>query len=168
MNAAWMCLAWRSALPSSEQIRVGLEEGPAAADYPPEVVAREELDLAELEELGVRLLPVCDPAFPPRLKETGPVLLQVAGRVSLLGEDGVEVFTKIRGEEGQRLHETLDGGGRACIVLNKGMLKARNLLRGVQSWLDDGALVLVSAEPPRAGWGPVRDQRAKALREHLV
>jgi predicted Rossmann fold nucleotide-binding protein DprA/Smf involved in DNA uptake len=166
--AAWMALAWRSALPSAEQHRIALGPGPDAASFPGDVLAREETDLAALRDLGVRLLPVTDPDYPARMRDDGPVLLQVAGRAALLEEEGVTYVTGIRGAQGEKLMETLDTGGRAVIVLSKGMLKAKSLLRALHEQLRDGAVALVSGEPPRAAWGPVRDKRRDALHAQLT
>lgn len=165
MKAAWMALAWRSALPTAEQVRVALGEGPSG--FPPDVIEREETDLHALEELGVRVLTMADEEFPARLRD-GPVVLQVAGRASLLNEEGVEVYSGYRGKEGARLMEAIDAGSRAVVVLNKGMLKAESLLRALHEPLSDGCVALVSAEPPRASWGPVRDVRRDELARRLA
>lgn len=164
-HAAWLALAYRSMLPVTEQRRIAAREGPGT--FPDAVMDREAGDLLELQRLGVRLITIRDPEFPDRLREEGPILLQVAGRPELLGEEQVEVFCRYRGEEGARLAEALDSGSRVVLVLSKGMLKAKSLLRALQEPIADGALTLVSAEPPRASWGPARDLRRDALAERL-
>ncbi|MDH3591893.1 MAG: hypothetical protein OER88_08450 [Planctomycetota bacterium] len=166
--AAWLALAYRSALPTSEMLRVALEGGPDPDAFPPDVLEREARDVAALDDLGVRLVPIGSPEYPLRLRAAGPVVLQVAGRVSLLSEPGVTVATKFRGEPGRMLVETLESGGNAVLVLSKGMLKATSLLRGMQHYLDNGAIAVVSAEPPRAAWGPVRDARRDVLAARLA
>ena len=160
-KAAWLALAFRSALPRPEQRRIALEEGPG--EFPDAVMAGEAEDLEELEDIGVDLVTIRDPEYPDRLREEGPVLLQVRGRSGLLNEQGVEVFGRYRGAEGERLAEALDSGSRVILVLSKGMLKASSLLRAFRQQLEDGAIAVVSAEPPRASWGPVRDRRRDEL-----
>lgn len=165
---AWMALAYRSALGSAEAVRIALGPGPDPGSFPPDVLEREGEDLARLEELGVRLLTIADEEYPGRLRgEDAPLLLQVAGRVSLLEEEGVEFVAGHRGAAAQRLVETLDSGGRAVVLLSKGMLKSRSLLRALHEPIEDGSVALLSAEPPRASWGPVRDQRRARLHARL-
>jgi len=167
-RAAWLALAFHIPLPSGEAARIVQEGGPDPADYPEELLEREACDLAGLEELGVKLLTPDDPEFPTRLLEGGAApVLQIAGRLSLLDAEGVETFTSIRKEQGARLADLLDSGGRALLVLSKGMLKARSLLRALAEPIADGALAVVSGEPPRASWGPVRDRRRNRLRALL-
>ena len=144
-------------------MRIALGDGPDPDAFAPDVIEREAADAGELDELGVRLIPIASPDYPERLRDGGPVLLQVAGSARLLDDEGVRVFTKVRGPQGQELVDTLEGGGRAIVVLSKGMLKARSLLRGMAQYLDDGAVTLVTAEPPRAAWGPTRDVRRDQL-----
>ncbi len=123
----------------------------------------------ELRDLGVRVLTIEDEEYPERLKGDGaPLVLQVAGRTTLLHDEGVTVFARYRGEEGARLMDTLDGGGRAILVLSKGMLKAGSLLKGLAEPIADGSITLISAEPPRASWGPVRDKRRDVIRDALT
>ncbi len=165
--AAWLALAHRSALSSADAMRIALGDGPDPESFAQDVLEREAEDAAALEELGVRLIPIASDEYPPRLREDGPVLLQVAGRVALLHDDEVRTFTKVRGAQGQELIDVLDGGGRAVVVLSKGMLKARALLRGMAGFLEDGAVTLVTAEPPRAAWGPTRDLRRDQLAARL-
>ena len=126
-------------------------------------------DANELEELGVRLLTVRDDEYPQRLRgdEGSPIVLQVAGRVALLEEEGVRYVTGYRGAKGEELAEVIDSGGRAVLVLSKGLLKSGSLLRALQQPIEDGSIALVSAEPPRASWGPVRDGRRDALASRL-
>jgi len=161
---AWMALAWRSALGAAEQGRIALGPGPRAEDYERGVLDREAEDLRLLEDLGVRLLPITDPEYPQRLREReGPVLLQVAGRVALLEEEGVAI---VAGHK--PLGPLLDSGDRAVAVLSKGLLSAKTLLRALHEPLADGQVALVSAEPPRATWGPVRDGRRDRLCAQLT
>ena len=87
-HAAWLALAYRSMLPAAEQRRIALTDGPG--DFPAAVMAREAEDVQELQGLGVELVTVRDPDFPERLRQDGPIVLQVAGRAGLLGEQGVE------------------------------------------------------------------------------
>jgi len=162
--AAWMALAYRCPLPSAELERIALAEGPRPEMFPPEVLAREEEDRRALADLGVRLLTLRDDDYPPRLRGAGaPLVLQVAGHASLLDEDGVAVLAGHRGPAGEQLADAVDGGSRAVLVLAKGMLKARSLLRALHEPLADGSVALVSAEPPRASWGPARNLRRDAL-----
>ncbi|MFB3065849.1 MAG: hypothetical protein ACE10D_04970, partial [Planctomycetota bacterium] len=67
------------------------------------------------------------------------------------------------GQAGAELHEALEAGSRAVVLLSKGMLRARNELRGLGQAIEDGSIALLSAEPPRAAWGPARMQRCRAL-----
>jgi predicted Rossmann fold nucleotide-binding protein DprA/Smf involved in DNA uptake len=159
-----MALAYRTSLSSAELHRISLEEGPTASDFPPEVYAREVEDLRALEELEVRLVTLADPEYPERLRGYGaPLLLQVAGDVSLLEAEGVEFLAGYRGNEGRRLQEALERGDRVVVVLSKGMLSAKSLLRGLREPITDGSVALLSAEPPRAAWGPIRDRNRDAL-----
>ena len=156
--AAWMALAYRSALASPEQLRRA-HEGPRVDDFPADVVAREARDLEALHDLGVRVLTVADDEFPDRLRADGPIVLQVAGRAALLEEEGVAILA------GARRLEDLER--RAVVVLSKGMLQAKTLLRALHEPIRDGTIALVSAEPPRAAWGPVRDRRRDDLCRRL-
>jgi hypothetical protein len=166
--AAWMALAYRSALPTAEQLRIVFEDGPDPDRFPPDVLAKEAADLAALDDLGVRVLTVHDDEYPEQLRdEDGPLVLQVAGRAALLDEEDVEVVAGYRGKPGERLMELLDSGSRAVVVMNKGMLKARTLLRALHEPIENGSVALVSAEPPRASWGPVRDKNRDALAARL-
>ena len=153
-TAVWMAAAFRSA---------AHVDTPEASAFPPDIVEREAEDLRELEEMGAVVLTREDPDYPERLRDGGPLVLSVAGKRSLLNEEGVEVFAKYRGEEGERLMDALDAGTRVLLVLSKGLLKARSLLRALHEPLENGCVALVSAEPPRASWGPVRDVRRDAL-----
>jgi predicted Rossmann fold nucleotide-binding protein DprA/Smf involved in DNA uptake len=164
--AAWMALAYRSALPTAERLRAADDGG---IEFPDDVIAREEADLAALSDLGVRVLTVRDDEYPARLRgDDGPLVLQVAGRAALLEDEGVEVVAGYRGREGQRLMELLDAGGRAVVVMNKGLLRAQSLLRALHEPLENGSVALVSAEPPRASWGPLRDRNRDALAARLA
>jgi hypothetical protein len=82
----------------------------------------------------------------------------VAGSVGLLGQNGVRWLAGHRG-----LREALDRGERTVVVLSKGLLHAKTLLRQLHDELADGQVALVSAEPPRAAWGPIRDRRRDEL-----
>lgn len=166
---AWMALAWRSPRGSGERRAIALGGGPAAGDFPRAILENERADLAALEAMGVRLLTILDEEYPAHLREReGPLLLQVAGRPSLMAEDRIAVLEGARGAAAESLMEVLDSGGHAVVVLSKGLLMARSLLRALQEPLLDGSVALVSAEPPRASWGPARDRRraefAAALR----
>jgi predicted Rossmann fold nucleotide-binding protein DprA/Smf involved in DNA uptake len=163
-GALWLALAYRSLLGEGERRAVAQGPGPDPSDFPEAVLARERGDAKELEDLGVRLLALPDEEYPARLRRAeGPLLLQVAGRPSLLAEEGVKVLAGVRGAAAGALQETLDSGGRAVVVLSKGMLQAKSLLRALAEPIADGALALVTAEPPRATWGPLRDRRRDAL-----
>jgi hypothetical protein len=158
-KAAWLALAFRTALPAAEAARIAFGEGPKPSDFPPTVIENEVKDLNALDALGVRVITVKDPEFPGKLKgDDGPYVLQVAGRVGLLGEGGVKWIA------GQRpLGEALDRGDRVVVVLSKGLLHAKTLLRQLHEALEDGQVALVSAEAPRASWGPLRDKRRDEL-----
>jgi predicted Rossmann fold nucleotide-binding protein DprA/Smf involved in DNA uptake len=166
--AAWMALAYRTSIPSAELMAIALGEGPCADDFPAGIYEGEAVDLAALEELGVTLVPISDAGYPERLRGEGaPILLQVKGRVALLDEEGVEFVPGYRGAGGRALQEALEQGGRAVVVLSKGLLKARSLMRALHEPIEEGSIALLSAEPPRAAWGPVRDRRRDALVEGL-
>jgi len=154
-RAAWLALAFRTALPTAEKARIAFGPGPRREDFPKETIAREASDLAALEDLGVRVLHAADQEFPAALRrDEGPYVLQVAGSARLLSEPGVPWLAGPK-----RLGDALDRGERAVVVLSKGLLRARTLLRALHEPLADGQVALVSAEPPRASWGPVRDRR---------
>jgi hypothetical protein len=164
-----MALAYRTPMASAELQRIALGEGPKAEDFPPEVYEREAEDLGALKVLEVRLLTLADPEYPERLRgDEAPILLQVAGRVSLLEEEGVELVAGYRGKGGRQLQEALDRGDRAVVVLSKGMLCAKSLLRALHEPIADGSVALLSAEPPRASWGPIRDRNRDALLRALT
>ncbi len=157
--AAWLALAFRTALPTAEASRIAFGDGPKPSDFPRQVIEHEIEDLRALAALGVRVITVKDAEFPAKLKsEEGPYVLQVAGREGLIGEGGVKWIAGHRPLAG-----LLDHGDRAVAVLSKGLLHAKTLLRELQEPLADGQVALVSAEPPRATWGPVRDQRRDEL-----
>ncbi len=158
-TAAWMALAWRSGLGHAERMRIAVGPGPDPEALPADVLEREAGDLEQLHDLGVRVLTIQDPEYPERLRDDGPLVLQVAGRPALLEEEGVEVLA------GHRDLQDLDQ--RTVIVLSKGMLKAKTLLRALHEPIRDGTITLVSAEPPRAAWSPLRDQRRDALAARL-
>lgn len=158
-RAPWLALAYRSALPTAEALRIALGPGPDPAAFPPDVLARESRDLAALDALGVRLLTIADPDYPQRLREgPAPLVLQVAGRVDLLHRPRVDVLAGHK-----RLAPCLEDGTAAVAVLSKGMLRARTLLRALHEPIEEGRIALVTAEPPRASWGPVRDRHRDAL-----
>lgn len=157
--AAWLALAFRTALPTADAARIAFGEGPKPSDYPEKVIANEVEDLRALQELGVRVITVKDAEFPAKLKsDEGPYVLQVAGREGLIGEGGVKWLPGHRA-----VGDALERGERAVVVLSKGLLNAKTLLRQLHDALADGQVALVSAEPPRGTWGPVRDQRRDEL-----
>jgi predicted Rossmann fold nucleotide-binding protein DprA/Smf involved in DNA uptake len=159
-----MALAFRSALPTADALRIALGDGPDPDAFPPDVLAREAEDVRALDELGVRVLPIADPDYPERLRAgDGPLVLCVAGRVALLHAPDTPVFAGHRGAAGEALAGVVDSGGSAIVVLSKGLLRAKTLLRALHEPLENGCLALVSAEPPRAAWGPIRDRRRDAL-----
>ena len=158
-TAAWMVLAYRSGLSHAERMRIAVGPGPDPESLPDDVLEREAKDLERLRDLGVRVLTLADPEYPTRLRDDGPLVLQVAGRPELLEEEGVECLA------GHRELQDLDQ--RTVIVLSKGMLKAKTLLRALHEPIADGTITLVSAEPPRATWSRLRDQRRDALAERL-
>ena len=158
-TAAWMALAYRSGLSHAERLRIATGPGPDPEALPADVLEREAQDLEQLHDLGVRVLTLKDPEYPAKLKDDGPLVLQVAGRPALLEEEGVECLA------GHRKLEDLDR--RTVIVLSKGMLQAKTLLRALHDPIQDGMITLVSAEPPRATWSPLRDQRRDELARRL-
>lgn len=152
--AAWLALAFRTALPTAETARIAFGDGPKPGDYPKNVIESEVEDLRALEALGVRVITVRDSEFPRKLKsDAGPYVLQVAGRKGLIGEGGVKWLAGHR-----PLGELLERGDRGVVVVSKGLLNAKTLLRQLHDAIEDGQVALVSAEPPRAAWGPLRDQ----------
>ena len=162
-RAAWITLAYRSGLSDAEK-RMRAESG----DLPNLFEMRDLSDLRELEEMGIRLLTLEDDEFPDRLRtEDGPILIQVAGRADLIDAEGVR-FLPGSGKKGREaIAEALDSGDRTVVVLSKGMLKARSLLSALAEQIDAGSVTLLSAEPPRAAWGPVRDANRDRLLETL-
>lgn len=156
---AWMALAWHSGLSHSEQMRIAHGPGPDPEALPADALEREASDLEKLEDLGVRVLTLQDPDYPARLRADGPPVLQVAGHPELLGDDDVPCLAGHRGLK--------DLDQRTVIVLSKGMLKAKTLLRTLHEPLRDGTIALVSAEPPRATWNRLRDHRRDELARRL-
>ncbi|MFQ5845253.1 MAG: hypothetical protein ACE5JG_09730, partial [Planctomycetota bacterium] len=145
----WMALAYRLPVTAQERREIALGPGPDTLDFPPDILARERQDLEALEELGVALVTLRDERYPARLRDLDdpPLLLHVAGRPELLSEDGAGLCAGVRDPA---LHEALDAGSRTVLLLSKGMLKARNLVRGLSEPIADGSLAVLSAEPPRA------------------
>jgi hypothetical protein len=163
-EVAWMALAWRSGAPAEERWRVASGAGPREEDFPEAAIARCRAELVELAARGVRIVRAADAEFPDEWRlPRGPLALQVAGRPALLREPEAAWFSGVRGAEGARLADRLDRGGLACVLLAKGLLRAQAELSAFAEPLSDGSLALVSAEPPRAAWGPVREARRKAL-----
>jgi len=131
------------------------------------VLASEQADYEALVEAGATLLTLCDHEYPNRLRgEDAPLVLQVAGRVSLLEQEGVHVLA-YRSKAAPALADLIDSGERVVVVLSKGLLKARSLLRALAEPIADGQIALVSAEPPRASWGPMRDLGRDRLAQRL-
>lgn len=158
-KAAWLALAFRTALPTADVAKIAFGDGPKPSDFPRNVIEHEVEDLRALAELGVRVITVKDAEFPGVLRsDEGPYVLQVAGREGLIGEGGVRWLAGHR-----PLGDVLERGDRAVVVVSKGLLNAKTLLRQLHDALADGQVALVSAEPPRATWGPIRDQRRDEL-----
>jgi len=163
-QAAWLALAYRSGMSDSVKREIALGPGADASDYPPDVIEREAEDAQALADLGVRLIPITDPDYPERLlMSQGPVVLQVAGRADLIDEDGVEFIAGSGAKGRQELAERIESGSRCVVVLSKGMLKAKSMLRALHEPLEYGQMALISAEPPRAAWGPIRDSHRDQL-----
>ncbi|MHC4972770.1 MAG: hypothetical protein ACYTG3_10595 [Planctomycetota bacterium] len=158
-TAAWMALAWRNTLSRDERRQIALGPGPDPEAVPDDVLKREAEDLHQLEDLGVRVLTLLDPEYPTKLKEDGPLVLQVAGNPDLLDEEGVECLS------GHKDLEDLDQ--RTVIVLSKGLLNAKTLLRALHDPIQNGTITLVTAEPPRATWNRLRAQRRDRLAQRL-
>lgn len=162
-RAAWISLAFRSGLSDAEK-RARAEAG----DFPNVVELKDLSDLRELEQLGVRLLTFEDDDFPERLqREDGPLLVQVAGRAELIDQEHVK-FVPGSGAKGKEaIAAGLEAGDRMVIVLSKGMLKARAMLKALHEPIEEGSVALLSAEPPRAAWGPLRDANRDRLLQSL-
>jgi hypothetical protein len=158
-TAAWMALAWRNTLSQAERTEIALGPGPDPEAVPDDVLKREVQDLEQLQDLGVKVLTLKDPEYPTRLKDDGPLVLQVAGSPKLLDEEGVEFLS------GHRDLRDLDQ--RTVVVLSKGMLNAKTLLRALHDRIENGTITLDSAEPPRATWNRLRDQRRDQLAKRL-
>jgi len=163
-RAAWLALAYRSGLSDADKQAIALGAGPETDDFPSDIIEREEEDVAALDDLGVRLITLEDEEYPERLRgTTAPIVLQVAGSARLLEQEGV-AFIPGSGKRGREaLAEHLDAGDRTVVVLSKGMLSARSMLRALHEQLEGGNLTLVSAEHPRAAWGPIRDANRDRL-----
>lgn len=163
-QAAWLALAYRSGMSDSVKREIALGPGAHPSDYPEDVIEREAEDARALADLGVRLIPITDPDYPERLlMSQGPVLIQVAGRADLIDEEGVEFIAGSGAKGRQALAERIESGDRCVVVLSKGMLKAKSMLRALHEPLDNGTITLLSAEPPRATWGPIRDSHRDQL-----
>ena len=162
--AAWMTLAYRSGLPTAEQWRIAQEGGPDPRSYPVAVVEREHGDLLAVAELDGRPILLTDPDYPRSLVagEDAPLMLWIAGRADLLEEDGV-VHAAYRTRTAPGIGERIEAGDRVVAVLSKGLLKARTLLRALHDPIADGQIALLSAEPPRASWSRLRDERRDRL-----
>ena len=163
-QAAWLALAYRSGMSDTAKREIAPGPGAHPSDYPQDVIEREAEDARSLADLGVRLIPITDPDYPERLlMAQGPVVIQVAGRPDLIDEEGVG-FIAGSGAKGRKaLEERLESGERTVVVLSKGMLKAKSLLRALHEPLEYGTIALLSAEPPRATWGPIRDAHRDEL-----
>ncbi|MHC4955061.1 MAG: hypothetical protein ACYTGZ_14370 [Planctomycetota bacterium] len=163
-HAPWLALAFRSGMSDADKRACALGDGPQPWDFPEDVLERESEDAAALEDMGVRLLTLADPDYPSRLlMAMGPVVLQVAGRADLVDEENVAFIPGSGAKGRQAIQEHLESGDRAVVVLSKGMLKAKSMLRALHEPIDNGTIALVSAEPPRAAWGPVRDANRDLL-----
>ena len=163
-QAAWLALAYRSGMSDTTKREIALGPGAHPDDYPADIIEREAEDARELAEMGVRLIPITDPDYPARLlMAQGPVVLQVAGRPDLIDEEGVAFLPGSGAKGRQAIAERMDSGDRCVVVLSKGMLKARSTLQALHEPLENGSTTLVSAEPPRAAWGPVRDSHRDQL-----
>jgi len=162
-----MALAFRSGRSEADKMRIALDAGPTEEMFGADVLEGEQTDYGALTELGVELVTVADAEYPERLRgEDAPLVLQVAGSLALLNQDGVSVMP-YRTKATPELAERIESGERVVVVLSKGMLKARTLLRALAEPIADGQVALVSAEPPRASWGPVRDLRRDKLAQRL-
>jgi len=158
-HARWISLAYRSGL-SDDEKRARAEAG----DFPNLVEMKDLADLRELEEMGVRLLTLEDDDFPERLRqEGGPLIVQIAGRAQLVDEEDVRFLPGSGAKGREAIAEALEAGDRFVVVLSKGMLKARTMLRALHEPIAEGSVALLSAEPPRAAWGPVRDANRDSL-----
>ena len=158
-TAAWMVLAWRSGLGHAERMRIAHGPGPDPEALPDDALEREAKDLEQLQDLGVRVLTIQDAEYPESLRDDGPLVLQVAGRPELLDNHDVECLA------GHRNLKDLDQ--QTVIVLSKGMLRAKTLLRALHDPIRNGTIALVSAEPPRATWNRLRDERRDELAQRL-
>ncbi|MHC4819897.1 MAG: hypothetical protein ACYTF8_17775, partial [Planctomycetota bacterium] len=92
-TAAWMALAWRNTLSQAERTEIALGPGPDPEALPADVLKREAQDLEQLQDLGVKVLTLKDPEYPTKLKDDGPLVLQVAGSPQLLEEEGVQYLS---------------------------------------------------------------------------
>jgi len=162
-----MALAYRSGRSEADKLRIALDTGPTEEMFGADVLQGEQADYEALTELGARLVTLADAEFPERLRgEDAPLVLQVAGSLALLNGDDVSVMA-FRTKAAPELSERIESGERVVVVLSKGMLKARSLLRALAESIADGQVALVSAEPPRSSWGPVRDLRRDKLAQRL-
>jgi len=163
-QAAWLALAYRSGMSDSVKREIALGPGADPSDYPVDVIEREAEDAQALADLGVRLIAITDSDYPERLLiAQGPVVIQVAGRADLIDEEGVKFIAGSGAKGRQALAERVESGDRTVVVLSKGMLKAKSLIRALHEPLEFGTIALLSAEPPRAAWGPIRDSHRDQL-----
>ncbi len=165
--ACWMALAFRSAHSGPEKMRIALGGGLDEEMFPREVLDGEQADYEAMTESGIELLTLADAEYPGRLRgEDAPLVLQIAGRKALLNDEGVRILP-YRSKAAPELAEQIDRGERVVVVLSKGLLKARTMLRALAEPIADGQVALVSAEPPRASWGPMRDLSRDRLAQRL-
>jgi len=163
-QAAWLALAYRSGMSDTTKREIALGPGADPSDFPADVIEREAEDAQALADMGVRLIPITDSDYPERLlMAQGPVVIQVAGRADLIDEEGVAFIAGSGAKGRQALAECVESGDRTVVVLSKGMLKAKSLLRALHEPLENGTITLLSAEPPRATWGPIRDAHRDQL-----
>ncbi|MEM8882968.1 MAG: hypothetical protein AAGD14_02775 [Planctomycetota bacterium] len=160
---AWLTFAYRSGLSDHEKWARG-----HTSLLPAEPEARDVEAVAALDELGVHLLHRENPDFPTRLAyEDGPIVVQVAGNPELIDDEDVR-FVPGSGKLGrQAIEEGLEAGDRMVLVPSKGMLKARTMLKALAERIEEGQVALLSAEPPLAAWGPVRDSHRDQLIHRL-
>ena len=156
-KAGWLTLAYRSGLSDEEK-----RERALAGDVPDHAEDKDLAAIGQLEEFGVQLLTLDE--MPERLQfDGGPVVVQVAGRAELIDEEGVRFLAGSGAKGRAAIADALDSGDRIVVVLSKGMLKAKSLLSALREPIEFGSVALLSAEPPQATWGPVRDANRDQL-----